>query len=241
MISGWQAVENSMRIQTVWRKLKSAKKQWKCNVERWLTGKLLEKWCTRILDEKSYITAHMYSSAAKWYPWWRKTLTRLNDFWKDSTVPKRTSSAANNYRPIPSLHLLWELMTGVSAEKIYSHLDRDNVLPSEQKRCRKGSRRIKDHLLTDKTMLRNCKRRHTNLVTLIMDKKPDTVPHSWISECFEIFGTPNNVQDFLNNCMKSWKLELNTPGEQLGKVDISRGIFQRNSLSPLLFVLCMVP
>ena len=32
--------------------------------------------------------------------------------------------------------------------------------------------------------------------------------------------------------MKSWKLELNASGENLGEVDIRRGIFQDDSLSP---------
>ena len=56
-----------------------------------------------------------------------------------------------------------------------------------------------------------------------------------------MFGIANNVQDFLNNCMKSWKLELNASGEKLGEVDIRIKIFQGDSLSPLLFVLCMDP
>ena len=67
------------------------------------------------------------------------------------------------------------------------------------------------------------------------------VPHSWISECLEMFGIANNVQDFLNNSMKSWKLELNASEKTLGEVDIRRGIFQGDSLSQLLFVLSMVP
>ena len=49
------------------------------------------------------------------------------------------------------------------------------------------------------------------------------------------------IQDFLNNSMKSQKFKLNTSWEKLGEVDIRRGIFQGNYLSPLLFVLCMVP
>ena len=67
------------------------------------------------------------------------------------------------------------------------------------------------------------------------------VPHSWISECLEMFGIENNVQEFLNKSMKSWKLELNASGKTLGEVDSRRGIFQGDSLSPLLFVLCMEP
>ena len=53
-----------------------------------------------------------------------------------------------------------------------------------------------------------------------------------------MFCIVNNVQDFLNNSMKSWKLELNGSGEKLGEVDIRRGIFQGDSLSPLLLILC---
>ena len=41
--------------------------------------------------------------------------------------------------------------------------------------------------------------------------------------------------------MKSWKLELNALGKTLGEDYIKGGIFQGDSLSPLLFVLCMVP
>ena len=55
------------------------------------------------------------------------------------------------------------------------------------------------------------------------------VTHSWISECLEMFGIANNVQDFLNNSIKTWKLEFNASGNTLGEVDMRRGIFQVNS------------
>ena len=44
-------------------------------------------------------------------------------------------------------------------------------------------------------------------------KASDIVPHSCISECLEMIGIANNVPDFLNNSMKSWKLELNASGK----------------------------
>ena len=72
-------------------------------------------------------------------------------------------------------------------------------------------------------------------------KAYDIITHSWISECLEMFDIAKNVQDYLNKSMQSWKLELNAPAKTLRKVDIRRGIFQGDSLSPLLFVLCMVP
>ena len=53
----------------------------------------------------------------------------------------------------------------------------------------------------------------------------DMVPHSWISECLAMFDIANNVEDFVNNSMKSLKLELNPSGKTLGEVDIRRGDF----------------
>ena len=79
------------------------------------------------------------------------------------------------------------------------------------------------------------------MVQIDYKKTYDIVSHSWISECLEMFAIANNVQDFLNNSMKSWKLELNASGKTLGEVDIRSGIFQGDGLSPLLFDMCMDP
>ena len=57
------------------------------------------------------------------------------------------------------------------AEKMNSHPEKENVLPSEQKGCRKESRETKGQLHIDKTVLRDCKRRHTNLAMTWIDFK----------------------------------------------------------------------
>ena len=41
--------------------------------------------------------------------------------------------------------------------------------------------------------------------------------------------------------MQQWRLSLTENGEDLGTVNMKRGIFQGDSLSTFLFVLCMVP
>ena len=51
-------------------------------------------------------------------------------------------NTANNYRTITCLPLKWKLLTNVVAEKVYAHLSEKNVLPGEQKGCRKYSRRL---------------------------------------------------------------------------------------------------
>ena len=59
------------------------------------------------------------------------------------------------------LSLMWKLMTGVIAEAMYEHLE--EILPEERKGCKRGSRGTKDQLPIDKAILKDCKRRRTNL------------------------------------------------------------------------------
>ena len=54
---------------------------------------------------------------------------------------------ASNYRPIACLNLLWKMLSGIFAEKVYKHLEDNDLLPIEQKGCRKKTRGTKDHLI----------------------------------------------------------------------------------------------
>ena len=85
---------------------------------------------------------------------------------------------------------MWKLLTGVIAEDMYDYFEQEKPLPEEQKGCRRGSRGTKVQLLIDKTVLKDCKKRHTNLSTVWIDYKKayDFAPHSWINECIELFG-----------------------------------------------------
>ena len=50
-----------------------------------------------------------------------------------------------------------------------------------------------------------------------------------------------NMQRFLSKSMDYWQTDLISGGINLGNVKVTRGIFQGNSLSPLLFVLILIP
>ena len=118
---------------------------------------------------------------------------------------------------------------------MYGFLENNNILPNEQKGCKRESRGTKDQLLIDKMELRDCKKRQTNLAMAWIDyrKAYDMVPYSWIIECLEIFGVARNVEQFTRRSISQWKTELTSCGESLGYVQIRRGIFQ--------FVLCLIP
>ena len=152
-------------------------------------------------------------------------------------------TVAGNYRPITCLPLMWKLLTGIFADKVYDHLLNNDVLPDEQKGCRRGSRGTKDQLLIDKAVLQEVKRMKRNLSVAWIDYKKayDMVPHSWIQEVLHMMKVAGNVTGLLESSMAQWKTELTSSGMVLGEVDIRRGIFQGDSLSPLLFIMVMIP
>ena len=136
-------------------------------------------------------------------------------------------NSVENFRPITCLPLMWKLLTGIISEDMYCFMENENLLPEEQKGCRRKSRGTKDQLLIDKTILKDCRKRRTNLAMAWIDyrKAYDFVPHSWILECLDMFGIADNVRSFLEKSMKKWKLLLNSNGPNLCKVDANGGIF----------------
>ena len=125
---------------------------------------------------------------------------------------------------------------------MYNYLEQEKILAEEQKGCNRGSHGTKDQLLIDMMVLKDYKKRHTNLSMAWIDyrKAYDLVPHSWVNECMEMFGIAENLRTFLQKSMQQWRLSLTANGEDLGEVNVKRRIFQGDNLSPLLFVLKMV-
>ena len=116
-------------------------------------------------------------------------------------------------------------------------------MPKEQKGCRKGSRGTNDIVCIDRTVIKEVMSGNANLAIGWIDYKKayDMVPHLWIEECLDLFGVPENIKSLLVNNMQKWKVMLCSGNSELGEVEIKRDIFQRYSLSPLVFVLALIP
>ena len=129
------------------------------------------------------------------------------------------------------VHLKKHDLTGIISEDMYYFMENENVLPEEQKDCRMKSSGTKDQLLIDKTKLKDCRKRRTNLAMAWIDyrKAYDFAPHSWILKCLDMLGIADNVRIFLEKSMKKWKLLLTSNGSDLCKVDVNRAIFQGDS------------
>ena len=156
---------------------------------------------------------------------------------------KSKDNVASNYRPITCLPLMWKLLTAVIADQIYVHLDQEKLLPEEQKGCRKGSRGTNDLLYIDREVIKEVKYKNKNLAMVWIDYKKayDMVSYSWIIKCLDLFGVAENIKSLLVNSMENLKVMLCSRNSDLGEVEIKRGIFQEDFLSPLVIVLALIP
>jgi len=110
------------------------------------------RWCERLLVQEMLVKALGSCLENGNVPEWMVT-GRTVLIQKDSAK----GTGAGNYRPIACLSLMWKLLTGIFAGKIYDHLEYSGVLPEEQKGYRKKSRGTKDQLLIDKAVLKQAK------------------------------------------------------------------------------------
>ena len=164
---------------------------------------------------------------------------------RTALVMKDTSKGnqPGNYRPITCLPLMWKTLTGIIADKLYVHIEAQGVIGEEQLGCRRQRRGTKEHLMLDKTVMRDSKKRSTNLAMGWIDyqKAYDLLPHSWIIETMKLTGMASNAVSLVKRSMETWNTGLHYDGQKLVDVDIRRGIFQGDSLSPLLFVVALIP
>ena len=73
----------------------------------------------------------------------------------------------------------------------------------------------------------------------------DSVPNSWIIKSFELIGINNKAILFTQKVMTYWKTRMCLHAEnkltETEDIKIQCGIFQGDSLSPLLFCICLIP
>ena len=67
------------------------------------------------------------------------------------------------------------------------------------------------------------------------------VPQSWIINCLKKEKISDEIINFIEKTMKTWRVELTAGGRSLAEEKIQRGIFLGDALLPLLFIIAMMP
>ena len=157
---------------------------------------------------------------------------------------KGDRSRPENYRPITCLPTVYKAFTAVLGVAMWQHIDNNSILADEQTGCTPGRGGCSDQLLLDKMITAEAQSRHRNLAMAWIDfrKAFDSVAHAWLREMLIIYRFAPNLVDCLHSLMPRWRTRILLPGGGVGgPIHIRRGIFQGDSLSPLLFCLALNP
>ena len=92
-------------------------------------------------------------------------------------------------------------------------------------------------------IIKQAKRKQRNLRMTWIDYKKayNLVPYSWILRSMGLVAVVTNIASFMEKAVKMWNATLTLNGETIGVVKIKRSFFQGDSLSPLLFIISLIP
>ena len=128
-----------------------------------------------------------------------------------------------------------KILTAQLTEQIHYSLKSRGLFLEEQKGSHKGSRvtaelfYIDQHILNEKTGREN----------LVMAWTEST--KRWIINCLNMYKISHEVINFIGKTMKTWRVESTAEGRSLGEAKIQSSIFQWDALSPLLFIIALIP
>ena len=150
------------------------------------------------------------------------------------------------YRPITCLNTAYKLMTSSLALILQEHSTEYGLIPPEQKALRKGRRGCLDALMVDFMVGQEARLKQRNLSAAWIDyqKAYDRVPHGWLERVLRVCKAPVKVRRCISSLIQKWTSEFSVGcGDSVTRVEMRyrRGLFQGDSLSPLLFCLCLAP
>ena len=201
-------------------------------------------WWKRMTSTHDFLCLHFHQflkGDIPISPWFPRGRTLLLPKCKDLSAPQ-------NYRPITCLNIIYKLWTGCLTTLMFAHCEQYQLIHPAQKGCSRGQYGCIDHLLLTNSVWHQVHSKYRSLSVAWLDyrKAYDSVPHNWLLECLRLFRFPSVLIDCIEHLVPLWgtSLFLCLPDREpvkLSNVSVKCGIYQGDSLSPLLFCLCLNP
>ena len=154
-------------------------------------------------------------------------------------IPKKGDpKRAANYRPIACLNTMYKAVTAYIASELLTYTYTNDLLPMTKVRWG-----CVDCLLLDQTIGLDAKimGKPLSVAWINYEKAYNRVPHKWVMKVLKTIKCPGWIGRSIELFSKHWAtvLELRTAGKVVRRTRL--GLFQVDSLSPLLFCLAIAP
>ncbi|MCB1712129.1 MAG: reverse transcriptase family protein [Candidatus Riesia sp.] len=155
-------------------------------------------------------------------------------------IPKGTPSKGSDFRPITCMSNLYKLTTKCVTEVMQLEVESRQLLSGNQLGTVRRIQGAKEQAMVNIALNKNF---NNNLKTMWIDVKKafDSIDHNYLFQCIESLNMPVWILSFIKSITEKWNLDIISGKDKILNKRIERGILQGDSLSPLLFVLCMDP
>ena len=155
-------------------------------------------------------------------------------------IAKKRGDTAQDHRPITCMPNLYKIFTKAVTARLRTFCEVNNIISENQLGTVRECQGAKEQALINKIVNRS---HHNNLKACWIDVKKayDSVSHLYLTDCLRKLNVPSDIIRVVESLLEKWKTTLMYNQEALCDVKIRKGILQGDSLSPLLFVLCLEP
>ena len=160
--------------------------------------------------------------------------------WITYLIPKGKPDKGGDFRPITCMSNLYKLTTKCVTQIMQLLVESRGLLSENQLGTVRMVQGAKEQALINIAINKNYQ---NTLKTCWIDvrKAFDSIDYKYLVKCIKSLKFPTWINNFLETTISKWNIQIRFNNSVLIAKNINRGIIQGDSLSPLLFVLCMDP
>ena len=149
-----------------------------------------------------------------------------------------------NFRPIALTSVLWKIFHKILASRLEQYaIDSRVIDPSTQKGFLKGINGVIEHTFSMSAILERARSKGLPVTITFVDLRNafGSIAHGLVHDTLEVLKGPIQVRKYIRNLYAQLKATIRTRQWSSPEFSIKRGVFQGDTLSPIIFLLAFNP